>query len=78
MRKSGQQKSHRLLFRTILLLIALGISVAMPQPSWTENEEKRRAAYNTKIPMRDGIHLSADIYFPSGSGPFPSILSRTP
>ena len=35
--------------------------------------------YNVKTPMRDGITLSSDIYFPSGSsGPHPVILARTP
>ena len=35
--------------------------------------------YNVKAPMRDGITLSSDIYFPSGSsGPHPVILARTP
>ena len=37
------------------------------------------ARYNVKVPMRDGVRLSADIYFPAGlSGPFPVILGRTP
>ena len=37
------------------------------------------ARYNVKVPMRDGVNLSADIYFPSGHpGPFPVILGRTP
>jgi len=37
------------------------------------------ARYNVKVPMRDGVNLSADIYFPRGSlGPFPVILGRTP
>ena len=37
------------------------------------------ARYNVKIPMRDGVKLSADIYSPSGEqGPFPVILGRTP
>ena len=31
-----------------------------------------------KVPMRDGVQLSADIYRPPGNGPFPVILSRTP
>jgi putative CocE/NonD family hydrolase len=31
------------------------------------------------IPMRDGIELATDLYFPAkGSGPFPVILMRTP
>ena len=37
------------------------------------------ARYNVKIPMRDGVNLSGDIYFPKGqSGPFPVVFSRTP
>ena len=37
------------------------------------------ARYNVMIPMRDGVRLSADIYFPSGrTGPIPAILTRTP
>src|SRR5438874_671817 len=31
-----------------------------------------------KVPMRDGVRLSADIYLPEGSGPFPTVLMRTP
>ncbi len=31
-----------------------------------------------RIPMRDGVTLSADIYSPDGPGPFPVILVRTP
>ena len=35
--------------------------------------------YNVKIPMRDGVNLSADIYLPKGKdGPFPTVLYRTP
>ena len=37
------------------------------------------ARYDVKVPMRDGVNLSADIYFPRGEqGPFPVILTRTP
>ena len=37
------------------------------------------ARYNVKVPMRDGVKLSADIYFPQGrTGPLPAVLSRTP
>ena len=38
-----------------------------------------RVRYDVKVPMRDGVALSADIYFPDGpGGPYPAILSRTP
>jgi putative CocE/NonD family hydrolase len=33
--------------------------------------------YNVKIPMRDGIRLSAAIHRPEGSGPFTCVLSRS-
>ena len=31
-----------------------------------------------KVPMRDGVKLSTDVYLPKGPGPFPIILIRTP
>jgi len=31
-----------------------------------------------RVPMRDGVHLATDVYFPEGDGPFPVIISRTP
>ena len=38
-----------------------------------------RARYDVKVPMRDGVSLSADIYFPTDpAGPYPVVLSRTP
>ena len=33
---------------------------------------------DAKIPMRDGVLLSADIYRPPTGGPFPTLLQRTP
>ena len=33
--------------------------------------------FDVKIPMRDGIGLSADIYRPRAAGRFPTILLRT-
>lgn len=33
---------------------------------------------DVKVPMRDGVHLSVDIYSPKASGPFPTVLIRTP
>src|SRR6185436_13393815 len=37
-----------------------------------------RLEFNVRIPMRDGVTLSADIYRPDGPGKFPVILIRTP
>ena len=33
---------------------------------------------DVKVPMRDGVNLSADIYLPKASGKFPTVLMRTP
>ena len=33
---------------------------------------------DVKVPMRDGVELSADIYLPRGRGKFPTVLIRTP
>ena len=37
-----------------------------------------RYALDTKMPMRDGVDLSGDIYLPDAPGPFPTALIRTP
>ena len=37
-----------------------------------------RMENNVLVPMRDGVLLSTDIYYPVGEGPFPVVLSRTP
>src|SRR5947209_4532097 len=38
-----------------------------------------RVLWDQRVPMRDGVELSADIYLPSeGDGPWPAILHRTP
>ncbi len=37
-----------------------------------------RIEEDVQIPMRDGVKLSADIYFPTTSGCYPVILVRTP
>ena len=33
---------------------------------------------NVPVPMRDGVVLFADVYRPSGPGPYPALLQRTP
>ncbi|QIA26706.1 CocE/NonD family hydrolase [Thermaerobacter sp. PB12/4term] len=37
-----------------------------------------RHQFNVRVPMRDGITLSADIYRPDAPGRFPVVLARTP
>ena len=37
-----------------------------------------RMLIDVKVPMRDSVNLSTDIYMPRGAGPFPAVLMRTP
>lgn len=38
-----------------------------------------RVSYDLRVPMRDGVELSADVYLPpTGDGPWPALLCRTP
>jgi putative CocE/NonD family hydrolase len=39
---------------------------------------KVRREANVRVPMRDGVTLATDIYFPDAPGKFPAILVRTP
>ena len=34
--------------------------------------------WGVRIPMRDGVKLSADVYLPKAEGRYPAIISRTP
>ena len=36
-----------------------------------------RIKLDVKVPMRDGVRLSTDIYLPNSDGPFPALLLRT-
>lgn len=44
----------------------------------SEPKYKIKMMFDVKIPMRDGIELSTDIYMPEGDSPNPTILIRTP
>lgn len=37
-----------------------------------------RLLHDQRVPMRDGTHLSADVYLPVGAGPLPTIMQWTP
>ena len=36
-----------------------------------------RIQIDVKVPMRDGVNLSTDVYLPNEGGPFPTLLVRT-
>ena len=37
-----------------------------------------RRIFDARVPMRDGVELSADIYLPGAEGRYPTIVTRTP
>ncbi len=37
-----------------------------------------RVEEDLRIPIRDGVHLGADLYLPDGPGPHPVLIQRTP
>ena len=37
-----------------------------------------RLLHDQRVPMRDGISLSADVYLPLSGGPLPAIVQWTP
>ena len=43
------------------------------QPTYSMKVTKR-----VLVPMRDGVHLSIDLFAPDGEGPFPALLSYSP
>src|SRR5204862_1189214 len=56
------------LFGLSLLLLAITVSAA------DEHVERQTFA----VPMRDGLKLGTDVFFPSTNGAYPVLLARTP
>ena len=49
----------------------------MSSPSSSELSQPFQIRLDVKVPMRDGVLLSTDIYLPNSGGPFPALLVRT-
>jgi putative CocE/NonD family hydrolase len=67
----------KLLLLAALLMIAVLAAASSPDASYSRRPGVK-TRLDVKIPMRDGVKLSADIYLPDGPGPFPVVLVRTP
>ena len=81
-------------FRTVFCAVLGFIpSLAAAQPPNEQSQTERRAARwvtenelaglavierKLMIPMRDGVRMAADVYYPKGGGKFPTIFVRTP
>ena len=65
-----------------LIVIAAGIGLlaaARPdKPKLPEPKYKVRVEKNVMIPMRDGVKMATDIYYPIGLDRAPVVLTRTP
>jgi len=65
--------------KDIEYIIAILTIIIITFISLTERVQATPSNETEMIPMRDGIKLATDLYFPKdGNGPFPVILMRTP
>lgn len=66
--------------RSLLSLsaLALALGALVASPPLARSEDWKREQKDTRIPMRDGASLAADLYFPSKPGKYPAILIQTP
>jgi putative CocE/NonD family hydrolase len=66
----------RLALSVLVLLAVQTISLHAQRPAFTP-DPSIRVEHNVMMPMRDGVALATDIYYPTGAGPWPVLLSRT-
>lgn len=67
------------LVRRLKQLIVFLLLGTMPFGLMAANEQHQvRTRFDVRMPMRDGVHLSADIWMPAAPGRYPVILMRTP
>src|SRR5688572_3718758 len=56
----------------------LSLSISLAEQRSAEPDYKIRIEVDNRVRMRDGSHLSADVYRPKAEGKFPVILVMTP
>ena len=64
----------------IWLIVAI-LSACGGEPARADDKTTAKAVrieFNQRVPMRDGVELSADVYRPAAQGRYPVILLRTP
>ncbi len=66
----------KLKFLLLLILSGTGLTAAALQAS--PSEQSFVVENDVAVPVRDGVALRADILRPSGDGPFPVLVYRTP
>ena len=77
-------KLSRLAFNCLVPLLAVSllptprVRADDPNPRASKPSHQVKVEFDRRIPMRDGVTLSADVYRPDAEGRFPVIISRTP
>ena len=66
-----------MIFRRSWIPLASACAIAMIGLAHGQEYEVRKE-FNVRVPMRDGVEMSLDIYRPQADGRFPTILNRTP
>ena len=63
-----------------VIVITIAGLYSLPASASGENEElnKIKVMWDQRVPMRDGVELSADIFLPKGGGRYPTLLMRNP
>ncbi len=54
------------------IVVLLGLAVSFSAQAQIEEQ------FQVRVPMRDGVHLSANVFRPAGTGRWPALLVRTP
>ena len=59
--------------------VIVGLFSLYAGASTTDEEINRiKVMWDQRVPMRDGVELSADIFLPRGEGRYPALLMRNP
>ena len=64
--------------RHMLALLSAVCIVTLVRADNPDVKSKTPTVRTEMVPMRDGVELSTNVFLPDGSGPFPTILQRTP
>src|SRR5262245_5073507 len=66
------------LTRKNMLLVAIAFGAFIVAPTISRPLHGQASVQNEMVTMRDGTKIAVRIYFPSGTGPWPAVLTRTP
>ena len=73
------QALRTIVFITLITSVCVSAALAQStQPATTPKEAGVKIDFNQRVPMRDRVELSADVYRPEAPGRYPVILNRTP